>query len=114
MIRIRNVKPLDRFRVRIELTNGKKKTIDLEPFLHGPIFEPIRRNPTLFRSVKVDEELGTIVWDNGADIDPDVLIGRAIPEVIDREQSGGTKRKLTEIPLVKESSDTYQSRKRKK
>ena len=69
MIRIRDVKPLHRFRVRVELSNGKKKTIDLEPFLHGPIFEPLRRNLTLFRRMKVDAQLGTIVWENGVDID---------------------------------------------
>ena len=27
----------------------------------------------VFRSVRVDRGLGTIVWDSGADIDPDVL-----------------------------------------
>jgi hypothetical protein len=29
----------------------------------------------LFRQVRVDEELGTIVWPNGVDMDPDVLHG---------------------------------------
>jgi uncharacterized protein DUF2442 len=37
----------------------------------GPIFEPIRKDPSLFCSMRV--EGGTIVWPNGADIDPDVL-----------------------------------------
>jgi hypothetical protein len=45
--------------------------IDLEPYLHGPIFEPIRKDSSVFRSVTVKG--GTIAWDNGADIDPDVL-----------------------------------------
>lgn len=74
MIRIKNVRPLTKFTVLLELTNGKKGIIDLEPFLLGPIFEPIKRNPQLFKSVKVDPDLGTIVWENGADLDPDVLI----------------------------------------
>ena len=39
---------------------------------HGPVFERIRKDPAFFRSVRVDEELGTIVRPNGADIDPDV------------------------------------------
>jgi hypothetical protein len=48
-----------------------KKEIDLEKFLRGEIFEPIRKNLEVFRSVKVIG--GTIGWENGADIDPDVL-----------------------------------------
>lgn len=47
--------------------------VDIEPYLRGPIFEPIRNDPIIFRSVKVDPRMGTIVWDNGADIDLDVL-----------------------------------------
>ena len=33
------------------------------------LFEPIRTDEAFFRSLSVDEELGTIVWPNGADID---------------------------------------------
>jgi len=39
------------------------------------VLEPLRDDPELFRPVRVDEELGTIVWPNGADMDPDVLHG---------------------------------------
>jgi hypothetical protein len=37
------------------------------------MFEPLRHDPQLFQRVRVDEVLGTIVWPNGADLDPDVL-----------------------------------------
>jgi len=73
MVRIQAVKPLEQFNVRLEFTDGTQKEIDLEPYLHGPIFKPIRNDPVMFRSVKVDFRMGTIYWDNGADIDPDVL-----------------------------------------
>jgi len=71
LVRVRAVESLEGFRVRLEFEDGTQKEIDLEPYLHGPIFEPIRRDMSVFRSVKVEE--GTIAWDNGADIDPDVL-----------------------------------------
>jgi hypothetical protein len=71
LVRVKSVEPLEKFRVRITFKDGIQKEIDLEKFLRGEIFEPIRKNSEMFRSVKVVG--GTIGWDNGADIDPDVL-----------------------------------------
>ena len=82
MLRIRAVQILEEFTVRLELTDGTTRTVDLEPYLHGPVFEPLRSDQTLFRQVRVDKELGTIVWPNGADIDPDVLIWRRLPAAL--------------------------------
>jgi hypothetical protein len=79
MILIRSVTPLENFQVSLEFNTGERKTVDLDPLLRGPIFEPIRQNPAMFRTVHIDAELGTIVWDNGADIDPDVLYGTHQP-----------------------------------
>lgn len=73
LVRVREVEPLDGFSVDLTFTDGSKKVIDLDDYLRGPVFEPIRNDPELFRAVRVDEEAGTIVWPNGADIDPDVL-----------------------------------------
>ena len=70
-VRVRVVQPLGGFTVLITFENGVQREINLEPYLHGPIFEPIRNNPGMFSSIKI--EGGTIAWDNGADIDPDVL-----------------------------------------
>ena len=73
LIRIKSVKPLADFVVSIKFNDGTSREIDLEPFLHGKVFESLRNNPDVFRAMKVDERMGTIVWENGADIDPDVL-----------------------------------------
>ena len=80
MLRIKTVDVLEGFTVRLGLSDGTEKTVDLDAYLRGPIFEPLRRDPALFRQVSVDEQLGTIVWPNGADIDPDVLILARTPE----------------------------------
>jgi hypothetical protein len=73
--RIRSVEPLDGFILRLSFDDGTKRDVDVEGELWGPMFEPLRADPDLFRRVRVDEELGTIVWPNGADMDPDVLHG---------------------------------------
>lgn len=73
--RIRSVEPLDGYVVRLSFEDGTEREIDLEGELWGPIFEALRADRELFRQVCVDEELGTIVWPNGADMDPDVLHG---------------------------------------
>jgi hypothetical protein len=42
------------------------------------VFAPLR-DLDVFRQVTVDDQLGTIVWPNGADMDPDVLRGERRP-----------------------------------
>lgn len=73
LVRIKSVKPLENFTVHLEFTDGTSRDVNLEPFLRGKVFESIRTNPDIFQAVKVDERMGTIMWENGADIDPDVL-----------------------------------------
>jgi hypothetical protein len=59
--------------VRLRFADGFERTIDLDPYLHGPVFAAIREDSAVFAAVKVDPEAGTIVWPNGADLAPDVL-----------------------------------------
>ena len=70
-IHVRTAQPLADFKMLITFENSVQREVDLEPYLRGPIFAPLRDNPAQFRSLKI--EGGTIAWDNGADIDPDVL-----------------------------------------
>jgi len=79
-VRVVSVEPQQDLVVRVEFTTGETRDIDLTRFMRGPIFEEIRQDRELFRQVRVDHELGTILWPNGADIDPDVLYGAAEPE----------------------------------
>jgi len=71
LVRVRSAEPADGFKVLVTFEDGARKEIDLEPYLVGPVFEPIRNDPAMFRSMKIRGN--TIAWDNGADIDPDVL-----------------------------------------
>ncbi|MFZ2421006.1 MAG: DUF2442 domain-containing protein [Anaerolineae bacterium] len=58
--------------LNVRFDDGVERTIDFEPILLGPLFGPLR-DLHLFRQVRVDRDLGTLVWPNGADIDPNVL-----------------------------------------
>lgn len=77
--RVHSVEVLSDRRVRLTFTDDVVREIDLAPLLWGSVFEGIRTDDDAFRAVTVDLELGTIVWPNGADIDPDVLHGDAAP-----------------------------------
>ncbi len=67
------VELLGGFEVQLTFTDGAVRRLDLEPYLRGPVFDPIRRDPALFRAVRIDPELGVLCWPNGADLDAEVL-----------------------------------------
>ena len=77
LLRIAAVTPLDRFRLQLVLTDGSVVERDVEPLLVGPVFEPVRDDLAIFQSARV--EYGTVVWPNGADLCPDVLIWNGPP-----------------------------------
>jgi hypothetical protein len=58
------------FRVYVSFNDSTENTIDFEPWLEGPIFEPLR-DPAYFQRFFVDG--GTVIWPNGADIAPETL-----------------------------------------
>ncbi len=72
LVRIRAVEPLEGFRLRLHLTNDMVVERDVRPLLQGPIFDELLHAPEKFRDVRA--EAGTVVWANGADLCPDVLI----------------------------------------
>lgn len=73
--------------VRLRFSDGVERAVDLAPFLWGPVFERIAGDDAEFRRVRVDPQLGTIVWPNGADLDPYVLHGDHPPVWADDRQA---------------------------
>lgn len=61
-----------RFSLRVRFEDGTEQVIDFEPVLAGELFEPLR-DPEYFVEVRLDEEIGTLTWPNGADFDPGML-----------------------------------------
>lgn len=91
LVHVTSVEVLGGFRLRLSFDDGSTREVDVEHLLRGPVFEPLLKDPELFKRVEVDAELGTIVWPNGADMDPVVLHGTAEPawKTGNASQSGG-------------------------
>lgn len=70
--RVLEVKPLPQYRLWLSFHDGLEGSVDLSGELWGPMFEPLK-NPDYFQQVKVDPELETVVWPNGADLAPEFL-----------------------------------------
>jgi len=69
---IEEAKYLNDYKVELKFTNNKIGIADLKDELYGTIFEPLK-DKKLFSTLKVDKDLDTIVWDNGADLAPEFL-----------------------------------------
>src|SRR5262252_6870103 len=77
LVRIREARPLENYRVQLTLTDGRVIERDVKGMLVGPVFDGSRTNEDRFSEMRV--EGGTLVWPNGADLCPDVLIWGALP-----------------------------------
>jgi len=64
------------FIVLVRFQDGVQGEVGLEPQLHGEVFERLK-DPQYFRQFRVDAELHTLVWPNGADFAPEFLYERA-------------------------------------
>lgn len=73
------------YRLRLRFDDGAEGEIEVkETVSFVGVFEPLR-DPAFFAQVRVDSEAGTVVWPNGADLDPLVLHSRVtgVPITLD-------------------------------
>ncbi|NJN57135.1 MAG: DUF2442 domain-containing protein [Leptolyngbyaceae cyanobacterium SL_5_9] len=67
------VKPLADYQLWLCFEDGIEGVVDVSQLIQfSGIFAPLQDLAT-FAQVQVHPELGTIIWRNGADLDPDVL-----------------------------------------
>jgi hypothetical protein len=70
------VRALGGYRLYVRFEDGVQGEVDvgeLVPF--EGVFAPLR-DPARFAEVRVNADVGTVCWPNGADIDPDVLYAK--------------------------------------
>ena len=84
---VTEAKVLDAYRLELTFSDGLRGVVDLSKRLvgRGGVFEPLGA-PQFFRQVRVDPELGTIVWPNDADFCPDLLYRWATGEPVPRPE----------------------------
>jgi hypothetical protein len=90
--RVVEVKPLPHDCLWVRFLDGTSGTVDLAQELWGPMFEHLS-NPEVFNQARVDLELETVVWPNGADLASEFLYEAALHEpstmIFDRHQVSG-------------------------
>jgi hypothetical protein len=74
MIDIAAVQPYPTRQLELTFADGLKGTVDLDEIIqhYTGVFAPLL-DENYFSQVRLNAELGTIVWPNGADLCPDVL-----------------------------------------
>jgi len=70
---ISSVQPLENYQLHIKFEDNQEGVVDISQLIEFTgIFAPLQ-DLTYFKQVKLNPEWGTIYWENGADLDPDVL-----------------------------------------
>lgn len=68
-----SAQPLDGYKLHLSFEDEVEGIVDIAQLIEFTgVFEPLG-DPAYFAQVTVNPDLGTICWDNGADLDPDVL-----------------------------------------
>jgi hypothetical protein len=60
------------YMIRVRFDDQTEQVINFEPILAGELYGPLR-DLALFNRVRIDPEVHTLVWPNGADFDPATL-----------------------------------------
>lgn len=76
---VTNVQHETGYLLLLTFEDGIRRRVDLAPHLDGEMFEPLREI-SLFRTARLNAEIDTVVWENGADMSPDFLydIGKPV------------------------------------
>lgn len=72
ILRVTDAKLVRDFIVWVRFNDGSEGDVDLSGDLDGPIFEPLR-DPKVFAQFRLDPDIHTLVWPNGADLAPEFL-----------------------------------------
>jgi hypothetical protein len=75
---VKDVKYLSEYKLLLTFEDESLRQVDLATHLDGEVFEPLK-DINSFKSVHLNTDLDTIVWQNGADMSPDFLYEIGVP-----------------------------------
>jgi hypothetical protein len=76
------VKPLENYHLHIQFEDGVEAIVDISQMIKFTgVFAPLQ-DKQHFAKVKVNPEVGTIEWQSGLDIEPDVLYATITKQAI--------------------------------
>lgn len=83
LIDVTGVEPLPHRQLALTFADGFQGVVSVDQIVqsYNGIFAPLQ-DDAFFRRVTVNDELGTVVWPNGADLCPDVLYSYATGQPI--------------------------------
>lgn len=70
--RVRSFQIAGPYALLVTFDDRTEQIINFEPIMYGPLYGPLR-DSALFSQVRIDPEVHTLVWPNGADFDPATL-----------------------------------------
>ncbi len=79
ILHVTEAKYLDGHKVEVSFNDGRRGIADLSNTLRGSVFQPLK-DEAFFAQLKLDKELDTISWPNGADIAPEYLYFQAFKD----------------------------------
>ena len=94
------------YRLRLRFEDGVEGELDIKEYLpFDGVFEPLK-DPAYFAQVLLDEDAGTIVWPNGADLDPCGLHARVTGAPVEDEVAESACATLTarHVPSAREAN----------
>ena len=72
ILHVREARYVRDYVIWLRFNDGAEGEVDFKNELEGEMFEPLREL-SRFRRLRVDPEMQTLAWDNGADIAPEFL-----------------------------------------
>lgn len=70
MVKVISVEPMGDYKLKIELSNGRKGIFDVSPYIDKGVFKELKE-PAYFRSVR--RAFGGIMWPHEQDFSPETV-----------------------------------------